>query len=388
MYIAEHTEYYNKICKIAHDYDLNEKELSQKLNELLSGHNITLDTLDQYNRTFLHCAVLNHDIDVINLLIEEGASVHERDCLQYTPMHLAAAGNNTYIIQLLVNKGAYIDEEDWLGSTALHIAVLRNNEETVRLLINIGANVDEVNDEGCTALHVAIFDNNIHMAMLLIKVGADVNIKDINGQTTLYIAIIKNNINMVKLLMNAGAEINTKDHQKRTPLHIAVINNNLDMATFFVNLKANTKIKDCFRNTPLDCAQIKKNIDIIKLLTPININRPTHIHTFNNTGLTTNYKKLFYNHKVLCVCMALTLPLIIGAICSYLLGLKIATAFITGVMITIIFVVLPIRVLYNNSDTHLNNNTLVTRKNKTAITNPSFSTSPLDAVPSTSEFNL
>ncbi|WP_339046407.1 ankyrin repeat domain-containing protein [Candidatus Mesenet endosymbiont of Agriotes lineatus] len=151
MGMAEYNKYYNDICQVAHNSDLNKQELSYVLNKILTKYDITLDTKNQYDNTFLHCAIYNRDIHTTTFLIEEGADIHMRGYAGFTPIHLAAANNDIHIINLLAGRDACPNEEDHFGCTPLHIAAFYGNLETIELLVTaLEVDINEVNDGGHT----------------------------------------------------------------------------------------------------------------------------------------------------------------------------------------------------------------------------------------------
>ena len=106
-------------------------------------------------RTALHLAAWkNPRLDVLNLLIAQGANVNALNHANQTPLHLAAAGNpNPDILKYLIIQGADIHAKADDGSTPLHLASERNpNAAVLKLLIDQGVDVNAKADDGATAL--------------------------------------------------------------------------------------------------------------------------------------------------------------------------------------------------------------------------------------------
>ena len=62
--------------------------------------NTNIDFKDKNGRTALFYAVLEHNIDLCNLLIENGANIYVKDDRNLMPIHYAALNNNIDIINL------------------------------------------------------------------------------------------------------------------------------------------------------------------------------------------------------------------------------------------------------------------------------------------------
>ena len=60
-------------------------------------------------------------------------------------------------MELLINKGAHVNQKNKDGGTPLHYASLYGRTETVYILIFSGANINEKDNLGETPLHYGIF---------------------------------------------------------------------------------------------------------------------------------------------------------------------------------------------------------------------------------------
>ena len=88
------------------------KLLAIKLPSLLKGHPVRsqideiekgadVNAKDTYNKTPLHCAVYNENLEITQLLIANGAEVNATDKDGDTPLHWAIFKGNLEITQLL-----------------------------------------------------------------------------------------------------------------------------------------------------------------------------------------------------------------------------------------------------------------------------------------------
>ncbi|WP_353280328.1 ankyrin repeat domain-containing protein [Wolbachia endosymbiont (group B) of Silvanus unidentatus] len=103
---------------------------------------------------FLHYAIQQDFIDVAKTIINHKiADINSIDNSGHAPLHWAVARNNLELMGLLIGNGAEIDIQDERhGRTALHWAAYHDKFEIVKLLVNKGADWNIQDRDGKTAL--------------------------------------------------------------------------------------------------------------------------------------------------------------------------------------------------------------------------------------------
>jgi ankyrin repeat protein len=84
-----------------------------------------------------------------------------------TPLFLAAKGGNIQIVNHLLENGASPNKTDRESNTALHQAVRQENPQVVKALITHGADTTIANDNRLTALTMAKKQGNKTIEVLL-----------------------------------------------------------------------------------------------------------------------------------------------------------------------------------------------------------------------------
>ncbi|XP_035682100.1 poly [ADP-ribose] polymerase tankyrase-2-like isoform X3 [Branchiostoma floridae] len=98
---------------------------------------------DSRPATLLFHASCMGDVDTARLLLCKGASLVKRsDRSAFAPLHAAAINGKTEVVDLLVQHGATVDIRDGFQNTPLMRACNYNHVDTVRRLIELGARPD------------------------------------------------------------------------------------------------------------------------------------------------------------------------------------------------------------------------------------------------------
>jgi ankyrin repeat protein len=146
--------------------------------ELLSkGTNVNLKSIDAgIGRP--------HSIDcrfAVNLLLEAGADVHEKDGECRDALMRALYGDYPHVVRALLSKGASPDAKDAKGYSAL---ILARSADVAHLLLEAGTEVKARTHSGNTTLLFAVC-GEIHLARALLAAGAHTDIRNDDGETVL-----------------------------------------------------------------------------------------------------------------------------------------------------------------------------------------------------------
>jgi ankyrin repeat protein len=198
---------------------------------LLLDRGASLEAKDGYNLTALTCARLTGQQRTVKLLLARGANGEERPashCNETTLLHGAASVGDVEMVRLLLDQGAEVDAKDGFGKTPLlHAAACghANRLPLVSLLLERGADVNTKDVGGRTALHIVMMwsnwelwsDTRAPLVSLLLRQGADVNARDNRMQTPLHLAAETGRETIYKLLKARGADEYARDSWGRCP---------------------------------------------------------------------------------------------------------------------------------------------------------------------------
>jgi ankyrin repeat protein len=128
----------------------------------------------------LHFATKGSNAVAIDLCLEEGMDINQRDNVDITPFHIAAAfAKDAKILKLLLQNKADINATDKNGGTALHFASMEGNLTSIRFCLENGL-LPRINDalkDGATPLDLACKSSNFEVVELLVTKGAFISEK-------------------------------------------------------------------------------------------------------------------------------------------------------------------------------------------------------------------
>ncbi len=178
-----------------------------------SGGNDALDTYLNRNydvnkkfgdETLLDVAVQNDNWYMAGKLLDKGADVNSTNHNSVTPLMRAALYSGSAIVKLLLDNGATITNRDASGANAVNFAA-SGNPESIYLLASHGANINNSNGNGNTPLltAVSLYEEHKHnyiSILTLLYLGANINCTNKDGLTPIIIATQHGDTNLVQLL--------------------------------------------------------------------------------------------------------------------------------------------------------------------------------------------
>jgi ankyrin repeat protein len=241
---------------------------------LAAGANVNVKRA-WYGRTPLHIATWSGQEQIVQLLIEKGASVNAKDKGGWTPLYCAVESGYKNIVELLISNGAYVNATGGVekesfpresGFTALHKAAAVGHMEISQLLIAKGAKLNSRDSTLGTPLHSAAEWGQQNIVQLLIEKGVNVNSRDNSLRTPLHRATSIGQTATVKFLIGQNAETNAKDANGMTSLHIAAFEGNKECLEVLISKGANLNAASMSGETALHLAALKGHKEIVKFL--------------------------------------------------------------------------------------------------------------------------
>ena len=162
------------------------------------------DAANNEGMTALHYAAANGDINVVKILIENGADIKAQDTvLSRSVIHFAAESGNIDCIKYLTEKGADLLDRDTFGATPLHYAARNNKLEVVKFLVDKKVDYTAKDARGWTAMHYASDGGSIDVVRYLLAKGLNINELNEAGRTPLFFS--RNYPELRKFMISKGA---------------------------------------------------------------------------------------------------------------------------------------------------------------------------------------
>ncbi|KAK3264983.1 hypothetical protein CYMTET_26307, partial [Cymbomonas tetramitiformis] len=144
-----------------------------------------VDAQDGEGRTALTVALAFGQEAAARALLEAGAGVNAGTGQR--PFHAAAEKGMVEMVRVLVGEGAEVDAEDGVGRTALTVALAFGQEGAARALLEAGAGVNA--GTGQRPLHTAVEKEMVEVLSVIVEKGAEVDEEDGEGRTALTLAL-------------------------------------------------------------------------------------------------------------------------------------------------------------------------------------------------------
>ncbi|MFH1120851.1 MAG: ankyrin repeat domain-containing protein [Bacteroidota bacterium] len=190
------------------------------------------DIANNTNITPLHIAAYRGYLDMVELLISNGASLLKKDNFGLDALLYAVIGENPDIVKYLLDKGADPNSKSISGSTPLMFAAYKLNYMISEQLILKGANIDEQDQDGYAPIFYIFIDleqnSNYYLQVkslieIFVSKGADINITDKYGNTPLMYATSLGFKNIVEFLIFSGADPGIKNNNNQSAVDISTL---------------------------------------------------------------------------------------------------------------------------------------------------------------------
>ena len=127
----------------------------QSLYNLLIQNPTYINKVDSKNETFLSYAIKRNKKDIIDLLLTSPIiDINFQNSNKNSYLHLAVLNQNLYLINELINKGIDMNLQNEDGNTALHLAYKIDNKNIIETLINNNINTNIKNNNGELAINI------------------------------------------------------------------------------------------------------------------------------------------------------------------------------------------------------------------------------------------
>ncbi|MGI9515864.1 MAG: ankyrin repeat domain-containing protein [Pirellulaceae bacterium] len=215
-----------------------------------------------HSRWLLTHAALQNRVDLVELLLDNGADVHRSGVLG--PLDC----DDRPVADLLIARGFDINADSEFGAMLVRACrgdVSHHETTRVKTLLDYGADVNK-DHYGLSALHYATRAGRLPLIQLLLDRGADVHRRDNDGLTPLA-HLTKTRakaepIPVMELLTQHGADVNSQNYRGETILFFFARRENREVVRWLLDHGASADLKNNSGKTVLDVIRRRKSESI------------------------------------------------------------------------------------------------------------------------------
>ena len=224
---------------------------------ILQGVNVNYQNPDGH--TALHFAACGDQLEIVKILLNNGAEIDPEDNHHHTPLVLSVEAKKYDVMLHLITSGADVTQlakhtNKDLGKEALSYTI--NNKQidvvvaSVLIINGIGIEGLLSTSPPMTALMWTAQEGYDSLTRQLILQGVNINYRNSDGRTALHYAAHTGHLHIVQVLLNNGAEIDPGDEHHHTPLVLSVEAKNYDVMLHLITSGADVaQLGECTYST-------------------------------------------------------------------------------------------------------------------------------------------
>ena len=173
-----------------------------------------MNAVDDDEKTALHYVAENGRVDLMNVLIQNGADVSAVTENKWTALHRAARYGHVDVTKVLLRNGADVNAVTKDISTALHFTSRFGHLDVAKALIQNGADVNAIDKDKRTALGLVAMCGNIPYTLQLTCFGARIDYKTIKEDKTTLLIYIENRLQLLRHGCRLGTSSLMSDEER------------------------------------------------------------------------------------------------------------------------------------------------------------------------------
>eukprot|EP01060_Flectonema_neradi_P020855 TRINITY_DN28354_c0_g1_i1.p1 TRINITY_DN28354_c0_g1~~TRINITY_DN28354_c0_g1_i1.p1 ORF type:complete len:354 (+),score=94.00 TRINITY_DN28354_c0_g1_i1:91-1062(+) len=185
---------------------------------------VSVNYRDSYGITPLMAAVVQGNVDAVDLLLEKGAAINATDSYQMGPIQHALELDDQKAIQILTSLLQHGANPNFKcrGTSPMHMAAAKASSAILQFLLQNGGNPEAKDHMGETALHKAIrFQRGSRITKILVDNGGGLNAVNSRSETPLHLAMMFSTDSDIEFMLQAGADPTITNADKQTPESLA-----------------------------------------------------------------------------------------------------------------------------------------------------------------------
>ncbi len=223
-----------------------ERDVKEALKCITNGAEVNQS--EPLSGTALHIATEHLDLEMVRMLLENGAKTDVTEIKNHTtPLHYAARSDH---YNEIIAGMTYLFNNKKLSKLPTEEELRAEQLQIIDLLIKHGAKLEEPSSGDRTPLHIAA-TGHVDIANHLMAKGANKEALATKNQTPLHFAAKSGKTDIVKSLISKNVNKEAIDSEGHTPVHLAIINGHPDTVAALLENGANANTVEAYlKNHP------------------------------------------------------------------------------------------------------------------------------------------
>ncbi|MFT2091107.1 ankyrin repeat domain-containing protein [Paraglaciecola sp. 2405UD69-4] len=185
--------------------------------------------------SLLDWAVETQSPKLVNLLLENGATVDITNGNRFKPIIQACRYGNSEIINALLDKGANPKATIEDGTSAFQLCAGSATSIDLARIANLGVDIDAQNAQGQTPIMWAANNGKVENLTYLVNQGVNINHQTKLGYSPLFFAIKSQNLNTIQAAIKHGADLFATAKDGTTAAQLAVYVANFEFLHWYIS---------------------------------------------------------------------------------------------------------------------------------------------------------
>ena len=236
---------------------------------LIIEHSQDLDTqCFDHKSTALHLAASKGHVEVIRVLLDNGASADAQNLYESTPLHMASTGRHVEAVRLLLEREANTTPMDYRDAEGIDLVHQGGHSKVPRVFLEFGHGLGSLGNHinKWSPLNRALYEGNVELTCDLLERGADLTVQAEDEWSPLQAASIGGHTEAIGVLLGHGVDMTARNNYGWPPMNLASLAGYVEVVRMLLEHGADAATRGTNGWTSLHLASFGGHVGIVRIL--------------------------------------------------------------------------------------------------------------------------